>query len=159
MAGSTDMDRAREAEEAWRRDTADAPEDPRLYSTLSDIPVERVYTPLHLEERDYQRDIGLPGQFPFTRGVHPTGYRGKLWTMRMFAGFGTPAETNQRFKFLLDHGETGLSTAFDMPTLYGYDTDAPRPPASSAAAAPPSLPSRTWRSSSRTSPWTRSPPP
>ena len=126
MAGSTDMDRAREAEEAWRRDTADAPEDPRLYSTLSDIPVERVYTPLHLEERDYQRDIGLPGQFPFTRGVHPTGYRGKLWTMRMFAGFGTPAETNQRFKFLLDHGETGLSTAFDMPTLYGYDTDAPQ---------------------------------
>ena len=126
MAGSTDMDRAREAEEAWRRDTADAPEEPRLYSTLSDIPVERVYTPLHLEERDYQRDIGLPGQFPFTRGVHPTGYRGKLWTMRMFAGFGTPAETNQRFKFLLDHGETGLSTAFDMPTLYGYDTDAPQ---------------------------------
>ncbi len=126
MAGSTDMDRAREAEEAWRRDTADAPEEPRLYSTLSDIPVERVYTPLHLEERDYQGDIGLPGQFPFTRGVHPTGYRGKLWTMRMFAGFGTPAETNQRFKFLLDHGETGLSTAFDMPTLYGYDTDAPQ---------------------------------
>ena len=126
LAGSTDMDRAREAEEAWRRDTADAPEEPRLYSTLSDIPVERVYTPLHLEERDYQRDIGLPGQFPFTRGVHPTGYRGKLWTMRMFAGFGTPAETNQRFKFLLDHGETGLSTAFDMPTLYGYDTDAPQ---------------------------------
>ena len=126
MAGSTDMDRAREAEEAWRRETADAPEEPRLYSTLSDIPVERVYTPLHLEERDYQRDIGLPGQFPFTRGVHPTGYRGKLWTMRMFAGFGTPAETNQRFKFLLDHGETGLSTAFDMPTLYGYDTDAPQ---------------------------------
>ena len=118
--------RAREAEEAWLRETADAPQEPRLYRTLSGIPVERVYTPTHLEDRDYLDAIGLPGQYPFTRGIHPTGYRGRLWTMRMFSGFGTPTETNQRFKFLLEHGETGLSTAFDMPTLYGYDTDAPQ---------------------------------
>jgi methylmalonyl-CoA mutase N-terminal domain/subunit len=74
---------------------------------------------------DYDRDLGSPGAFPFTRGIHPTGYRGKRWTMRMFAGFGSAEETNERFKYLLEHGNTGLSVAFDMPTLYGYDTDAP----------------------------------
>jgi methylmalonyl-CoA mutase N-terminal domain/subunit len=84
-----------------------------------------VYTPLDLDGLDYLRDVGLPGEFPFTRGVHATGYRGKLWTMRIFAGFGTAEETNARFKYLLAHGETGLSVAFDLPTLYGYDTDHP----------------------------------
>jgi methylmalonyl-CoA mutase N-terminal domain/subunit len=74
---------------------------------------------------DYMRDIGLPGEFPYTRGIHPSMYRGRLWTKRMFAGFGTPEETNQRFKYLLDQGQTGLSIAFDLPTLMGYDTDAP----------------------------------
>ena len=75
---------------------------------------------------DYDRDLGYPGVFPFTRGVYPSMYRGKLWTMRQFAGFGTAAETNERFRYLLDHGQTGLSTAFDMPTLMGYDSDHPR---------------------------------
>ena len=123
MLGPEELGRIQKAEEAWRKESAEAPEEPRLYETLSSIPVERTYTPSNLKDTDYLEDIGLPGQYPFTRGVHASGYRGKLWTMRMFAGFGTPEETNQRFKYLLQHGETGLSTAFDMPTLYGYDTD------------------------------------
>ena len=81
---------------------------------------------MDLEDAGYPDDIGYPGEFPFLRGVHPTGYRGRLWTMRMFAGYGTAEETNQRFKYLLENGQTGLSVAFDMPTLYGYDTDAPQ---------------------------------
>jgi methylmalonyl-CoA mutase N-terminal domain/subunit len=87
--------------------------------------VQRVYTPADIVDFDYERDLGFPGQYPFTRGVHPTMHRGRLWTMRMFAGFGTAEETNQRFKYLLEQGQTGLSVAFDMPTLYGYDSDAP----------------------------------
>ncbi|HUK97646.1 MAG TPA: methylmalonyl-CoA mutase family protein, partial [Gaiellaceae bacterium] len=75
---------------------------------------------------DYERDLGDPGEFPFTRGVYPSMYRGRLWTMRQFAGFGTAAETNARFRYLLEHGQTGLSTAFDMPTLMGLDSDQPR---------------------------------
>jgi methylmalonyl-CoA mutase N-terminal domain/subunit len=75
---------------------------------------------------DYERDLGFPGEYPFTRGVQPTMYRGRLWTMRQFAGFGSPEDTNNRFKYLLDHGQTGLSTAFDMPCLMGYDPDHPR---------------------------------
>ena len=96
------------------------------FQTPSQIPVEQVYTPENLPESHYLRDMGLPGQHPYLRGVHATGYRGRLWTMRMFAGFGLPEETNARFKFLLERGQTGLSVAFDMPTLYGYDTDDPR---------------------------------
>jgi len=88
--------------------------------------IDRLYTPDDLAQMDYARDLGLPGEYPYTRGVHSTMYRGRPWTMRMFAGFGTAEETNARFKYLLEHGETGLSTAFDMPTLYGYDTDAPQ---------------------------------
>ena len=91
------------------------------YKTPSQIPVEQTYAPADLDGAG----IGLPGEFPFLRGVHPTGYRGRRWTMRMFAGYGTAEETNSRFKYLLENGQTGLSTAFDMPTLYGYDTDAP----------------------------------
>ena len=72
---------------------------------------------------DFERDLGWPGEYPYTRGVHPTGYRGKLWTMRQFAGYGTAKQTNERFHYLLDHGQTGLSTAFHLPTLYGYDSD------------------------------------
>jgi methylmalonyl-CoA mutase N-terminal domain/subunit len=96
------------------------------FITTSSAPVERLYTPLDIAGLDYDRDLGFPGQYPFTRGVHPTMYRGRLWTMRMFAGFGTAEETNARYKYLLEHGETGLSVAFDMPTLYGYDTDDPQ---------------------------------
>ena len=98
----------------------------RPYKTPSQIPVERAYGPENLDETDYLRDIGPPGEYPFLRGVHATGYRGRLWTMRMFAGFGTAEETSERFRYLLDNGQTGLSVAFDLPTLYGYDTDAPQ---------------------------------
>jgi methylmalonyl-CoA mutase N-terminal domain/subunit len=91
-------------------------------STISGIPYAPVYTP-ETSPIDYQRDLGDPGQFPYTRGIHASMYRGKLWTMRQFAGFGTADDTNQRFRYLLEHGQTGLSTAFDMPTLMGYDSD------------------------------------
>jgi methylmalonyl-CoA mutase N-terminal domain/subunit len=96
----------------------------KVYTTMSGIPLKPYYRPDDV--RPYESEIANPGQYPFTRGVHETMYRGKLWTMRMFAGFGTPADTNRRFHFLLEAGQTGLSTAFDMPTLMGYDPDHPR---------------------------------
>ena len=96
------------------------------FSTISDMEVEPLYTPEDANGRDYEGDIGMPGEYPYTRGVYPSMYRSKLWTMRQFAGFGTPEDTNQRFKFLLAEGQTGLSTAFDMPVLMGYDADHPR---------------------------------
>ena len=101
---------------------------PREYRTMSGIPVKGLYRPEDLEAIGwrYEDKLGDPGQYPYTRGPHETMYRGKPWTMRMFAGFGTPEDTNKRFKFLLEHGQTGLSTAFDMPTLMGYDPDHPR---------------------------------
>ncbi|MCG2786724.1 MAG: methylmalonyl-CoA mutase family protein [Anaerolineae bacterium] len=101
------------------------PERRRQFITTSSEPVRRLYTPLDIENLDYERDLGHPGQYPYTRGVHPTLHRSKLWTMRMFAGFGTAEETNARFKYLLSQGQTGLSIAFDLATLMGYDTDAP----------------------------------
>lgn len=101
------------------------PERRKNFITTSSEPVRRLYTPLDIENLDYERDLGHPGQYPYTRGVHPTLHRSKLWTMRMFAGFGTAEETNQRFKYLLEQGQTGLSIAFDLATLMGYDTDAP----------------------------------
>ncbi|MEW6567181.1 MAG: methylmalonyl-CoA mutase family protein [Chloroflexota bacterium] len=101
------------------------PERRSSFMTASSEPIARLYTPLDVADLDYARDLGLPGEYPFTRGVHPTLYRSKLWTMRMFAGFGTAEETNARFRYLLDQGQTGLSIAFDLPTLMGYDTDAP----------------------------------
>ncbi|MEX2143174.1 MAG: methylmalonyl-CoA mutase family protein, partial [Anaerolineales bacterium] len=100
------------------------PERRERFVTTSSEPVERVYTPLDVAELDYSRDLGLPGEYPYTRGIHPTLHRSKLWTMRMFAGFGSAEETNKRFKYLLNQGQTGLSVAFDLPTLMGYDTDA-----------------------------------
>jgi methylmalonyl-CoA mutase, N-terminal domain len=96
-----------------------------LFSTISGIATEPLYAPSNVD-LDYERDLGYPGEFPFTRGVYPSMYRGRLWTMRQFAGFGTAEETNERFHYLLAHGQTGLSTAFDMPTLMGYDSDHPR---------------------------------
>lgn len=95
------------------------------FITTSSEPINRLYTPLDIPDFDYGKDLGMPGEYPFTRGVHPTLHRGRLWTMRMFAGFGSPEETNARFKYLLDQGQTGLSVAFDLPTLMGYDSDAP----------------------------------
>ncbi len=120
----------RAAHVEWENNTlnpilAKTPERQAEFITVSSEPIERLYTPLDLAETDFAKDIGYPGEYPYTRGIHPTGYRGKLWTMRMFAGFGTAEETNARFKYLLTQGQTGLSTAFDMPTLYGRDTDHP----------------------------------
>jgi len=126
MATTEDRDRLAATEE-WRRELYDAvPErQGELFSTISGLDNEPLYTP-DTVEIDYERDLGYPGVYPFTRGVYPSMYRGKLWTMRQFAGFGTAEETNERFRYLLEHGQTGLSTAFDMPTLMGYDSDHPR---------------------------------
>ena len=104
---------------------ASVPERQAEFITTSSEPIDRLYTPLDVAGMDYASDLGLPGSYPFTRGVHPTLHRGKLWTMRMFAGFGTAEETNARFKYLLEQGQTGLSIAFDLATLMGYDTDQP----------------------------------
>jgi len=119
-----------QAQQEWSettlRETLEkAPERQPEFITTSSRPVRRLYTPLDIANVDYLRDLGFPGEYPYTRGIHPTMHRGRLWTMRMFAGFGTAEETNARYKYLLEHGETGLSVAFDMPTLYGYDTDDP----------------------------------
>ena len=124
------LEQLREALEHWeetslQRTLAGMPERQPEFITTSSEPVARLYTPLDVEGMDYLNDLGLPGEYPYTRGVHPTLHRGKLWTMRMFAGFGTAEETNARFKFLLEQGQTGLSIAYDLPTLMGYDSDAP----------------------------------
>src|SRR5947199_5414491 len=112
--------------ERWEQERfAASPERDALFSTMSGEPIHPLYT-----ERDLPADpdeaIGLPGEFPYTRGVYGSMYRGRLWTMRQFAGFGTAQETNRRFRYLLEHGQTGLSTAFDMPSLMGHDSDHPR---------------------------------
>ncbi len=110
----------------WRERYEATPErEGELFSTISGVENEPLYSPENVD-LDYERDLGWPGAYPFTRGVYPSMYRGRLWTMRQFAGFGTAEETNVRFRYLLEHGQTGLSTAFDMPTLMGYDSDHPR---------------------------------
>jgi methylmalonyl-CoA mutase N-terminal domain/subunit len=124
-----DRQAVQQSHERWGqttlRETLDRrPERCEEFITTSGEPVERLYTPLDVEG-DYVENLGFPGEYPFTRGVHPTMHRGRLWTMRMFAGFGAAEETNNRFKYLLEQGQTGLSVAFDLPTLYGYDTDDP----------------------------------
>jgi methylmalonyl-CoA mutase N-terminal domain/subunit len=113
-------DREREGLDAWAERYAATPERPTSFTTLSGEPIRPLYTESDLPAAE---EIGLPGEYPFTRGVYPSMYRGRLWTMRQFAGFGTAEETNERFRYLLDHGQTGLSTAFDMPSLMGYDSD------------------------------------
>ncbi len=112
-------------EEVYKEWTEKFPEARQEFQTATGIPVKPLYTPTDLADADYS-DQGYPGVFPYFRGVHPTMYRGRPWTMRMFSGYGTPEDTNKRLKLLLEHGETGLSIAFDMPTLYGYDCDHPR---------------------------------
>jgi len=124
----TPPERAREERERWEQETlrpfmAKAPERAEEFVTTSSVPVKRIYTPEDVAGIDEVEDLGFPGEYPFTRGIYPTMYRGRLWTMRMFSGFGTAAETNRRLKYLLANGQTGLSVAFDLPTLYGYDTD------------------------------------
>src|SRR3990170_575657 len=108
--------------EAWAERYAATPERPASFSTLSGEPVQPLYTQQDLPD---PAAIGLPGEFPFTRGVYATMYRGRLWTMRQYAGFGTAQETNRRYRYLLEHGQTGLSVAFDLPTQMGHDSDAP----------------------------------
>jgi methylmalonyl-CoA mutase N-terminal domain/subunit len=127
MATTEDRPEIGGGAEEWRRDLYDAtPErEGELSSTISGLPNEPLYSPDNVD-LDYDRDLGYPGVYPYTRGVYPSMYRGKLWTMRQFAGFGTAEETNERFRYLLEHGQTGLSTAFDMPSLMGYDSDHPR---------------------------------
>ena len=101
------------------------PEAKVRFETVSLEEVDRLYTPADIAQVDFSRDISFPGEFPYTRGIHPTGYRGKMWTMRQFAGFSTPEETNSRFRYLLEQGQTGLSVAYDLPTLMGHDADSP----------------------------------
>src|SRR6478736_878018 len=125
---TTEDPRARSDSTAeWKRELYGAkPErEGELFSTISGLENEPLYTPDSVDI-DYERDLGYPGVYPYTRGVYGSMYRGKLWTMRQFAGFGTAEETNARFRYLLEHGQTGLSTAFDMPTLMGLDSDHPR---------------------------------
>ncbi|UCD18873.1 MAG: methylmalonyl-CoA mutase, partial [candidate division WOR-3 bacterium] len=95
------------------------------FSTVSGLPVDMLYTPDDIHDLEHDRDLGYPGEFPYVRGVYSNMYRGRLWTMRQFSGFGTPRDTNRRYKYLLKHGQTGLSVAFDFPTLYGRDSDDP----------------------------------
>jgi len=119
-----------ETEQEWEERTLNPvlrriPESRKTFTTTSLVPIERLYTPNSLAEDNFESRVGFPGQPPYTRGIHPTGYRGKLWTMRQFAGFGSAFDTNRRFKYLLEQGQTGLSVAFDLPTLMGYDSDHP----------------------------------
>jgi methylmalonyl-CoA mutase N-terminal domain/subunit len=120
----------REEFERWEKTTLNktlskSPEREPLFKTTSHIELKRLYTPVDTADLDYCGNLGFPGEFPFTRGVQPTMYRGRFWTMRQYAGFATPEETNKRYKYLLEHGQTGLSVAFDLPTQIGYDSDHP----------------------------------
>ena len=122
------IDQTAGTKQRWEREVLEpalkrSPERQASFTTISGRPIERLYAPEDVQGLDYARDIGNPGEFPYVRGIHPTGYRGKLWTMRQFAGFGTPEETNQRYKDLIAAGGTGLSVAFDLPTLMGRDPD------------------------------------
>ncbi|MCJ0619155.1 methylmalonyl-CoA mutase family protein [Haloarcula hispanica] len=128
MFDESDLQRIREQKDEWEAETLDPVLDAygerkEQFATVSNLDVDRLYTPLDVDDVDYEEDIGFPGEEPFTRGVYPTMYRGRQWTMRQFAGFGTADETNERFHYLIDEGQTGLSTAFDMPTLMGIDSD------------------------------------
>jgi methylmalonyl-CoA mutase, N-terminal domain len=126
MTDSREFDRLKSQRAAWERRVAEeGAERADPFVTTSGLPIQRLYSPADLAKFEYARDLANPGEYPYTRGVHATGYRGKLWTVRMFAGFGSAEETNERYRYLLNHGETGLSVAFDLPTLMGYDTDDP----------------------------------
>ncbi len=130
MFNKKDLDRIRAGNKKWQQafkeSVSKTPERLKRFSTVSDRPIRNLYTPLDIRDLDYSKHAGFPGQYPFTRGVQPTMYRGKLWTMRMFAGLGSARDTNKRFHLLVKEGQTGLSTAFDMPTLMGYDSDSAR---------------------------------
>src|SRR5262245_12469733 len=125
---STTQNHCHELKEEWEQKTLDPllkkfPERLKEFTSISGQPVQRLYTPADLDDFNYERDLGFPGEPPYTRGIHPTMYRGKLWTLRQFSGYGTAEDTNRRFHYLLSHGQTGLSVAFDLPTLMGMDSD------------------------------------
>ncbi len=148
---------ARRRAHQWREEVySRTPEREALFETISGHPVEPLYTEEDLGEFDPAEKLGHPGEYPFTRGVYPSMYRGRLWTMRQFAGFGTVEETNERFRYLLDHGQTGLSTAFDMPTLMGSTPTTRARSARSGSRGSRSTPSTTWRRCSTGSRSTRS---
>jgi methylmalonyl-CoA mutase N-terminal domain/subunit len=129
MFDPTKIEALKQQQEKWNQKTegklAKAPERKKEFTTISGIPVARLYTPGDLAGCDYAADLGFPGEYPYTRGVQPTMYRGRFWTMRQYAGFATAEESNRRYKYLLDQGQTGLSVAFDLPTQIGYDSDHP----------------------------------
>ncbi|HSW38790.1 MAG TPA: methylmalonyl-CoA mutase family protein, partial [Acidobacteriota bacterium] len=123
------IEKIRKSIDSWDRKTEESlakhPERRKSFQTSSGIPVQRIYSPADIAEFDYANDLGLPGQYPYTRGVQANMYRGRFWTMRQYAGFGTAHDTNQRYRYLLQQGQTGLSVAFDLPTQIGYDSDHP----------------------------------
>ncbi len=128
MIHKKELEKIKKEKENWQKNSYKPlvkknPERKQVFENLSSNEIKNLYTPEDIFHLDYLKDIGFPGQYPFLRGIHATMHRGRLWTMRQFAGFGSAEETNQRYKYLLEHGETGLSVAFDYPTLYGYDTD------------------------------------
>lgn len=130
MSEDKSLEKLKAAKEKWEQGSVQktlskAPERRKVFTSISDIPVERLYTPLDVARLDYERDLGFPGDYPFTRGVQPTMYRGRFWTMRQYAGFGSARESNARYRYLLEQGQTGLSVAFDLPTQAGYDSDHP----------------------------------
>ncbi|HFE52076.1 MAG TPA: methylmalonyl-CoA mutase, partial [Bacteroidetes bacterium] len=130
MARDDDLKKIQAAKRAWEEGTLERalekrPERRASFDTVSGVQIQRLYTPLDLKDFDYLRDLGFPGEYPFTRGIQPTMYRGRLWTMRQYAGFGTAEDSNRRLRYLLDQGQTGLSIAFDLPTQAGYDSDHP----------------------------------
>ncbi len=129
MFDPTKIEALKQQQEKWNRKVeaklAKAPERKKAFTTLSEIPLARLYTPAEIPDLEYERDLGNPGDYPYTRGVQPTMYRGRFWTMRQYAGFASAEESNQRYKYLLDQGQTGLSVAFDLPTQIGYDSDHP----------------------------------
>src|SRR5262245_1223774 len=130
MAAHHNNEEIARQQQRWQTDVVEPvlarfPERQAHFSTPSGIPLKRLYTPLDSPQADYLEQQNFPGQFPFTRGVHPTMYRGRLWTMRQYAGFGTAEVSNKRYKFLLERGQKGLSVAFDLPTQIGYDSDHP----------------------------------
>lgn len=130
MAEEQAMNKLRRYQQDWEKNVLEPnldrrPETREAFTTISGQPVARLYSPLDISDLDYERDLANPGDYPFTRGIHATGYRSKPWTLRIFAGFGSAEETNKRYKYLIEQGNRGLSVAFDLPTLMGYDSDAP----------------------------------
>lgn len=123
---SNEMDKISQGKKDWEECTAKLQDRPNKFMTVSSVPIKPLYTPEDIKDNSFMKDLNYPGSYPYTRGVQPNMYRGRLWTMRQFAGFATAKESNERYKYLLSQGQTGLSVAFDMPTIMGYDSDHPR---------------------------------